>query len=51
MLIPTIILILAVCLLVRYLAYLVVALIVFFKSGRDPKSLREVARLWPWRRK
>lgn len=36
---------------VCFLAYLTVALIVFFMSGRDPKSLREVAQLWPWRRK
>ena len=45
------ILIPAVCLAVCFLAYLAVALIVFFKSGRDPKALREVALLWPWRRK
>lgn len=47
----TILLLLAVCLLFRYLAYLTVALIVFRKSGHDPKALREVALLWPWGRK
>jgi len=33
------------------IAFLVFALIIFFASGRDPKSLREVARLLPhwWR--
>ena len=33
------------------MAYLIFALIVFFAADRDPKSLREVARLMPrwWR--
>ena len=33
------------------IAYLVFALIVYLTSDRDPKVFREIARLWPWRRK